>query len=761
MMFRFPVHRNSLFVKLLIGFFLVILLLISFNILSFTFFKENIKKEIIDHNTLNLKNTVDSYEKQFRLVESVMLRFYFSDRLLLLGNNGEQVDYNAMNAVKTEINTLLSNEMLHLNNLFVFFRNHPLVIDKGGLDNASDLFSKHYVSEKYNAAFWKQQFLEEYPHRVFPAAEFRETKIDRTVNPIGKMFPFVVKNRFNNQYIITALLDAEAMFRTFHYSGHDSFLIMDNNKQTIYRAYSEKETDAMNVAQNALGRFSYSDSQGYFERSDSYYFYTQGEISGLTYVNVIPVTSITVQVERLTILLLTLLAVAVLLSVLISILLSIKFNNPIQRMVEMVQNNGKRGNVRSKIREFDLISTNLAHMIDANEAMNKDLTRKNKILENYGYISKINNTYQWNDVHDLLETSKPFYLIVFQLVFTEQFRSLMSDEQAKAANYIKEYIHIEISEMFQDAVTVQMEKNRISTLIFSADNPNVVQQMLYKLKEVFDRDRDTCYLTIAFRPILQHQADITMAYEQTQSMIQRRLLGKETQIITEDHTEENVYLFFTALEQELYASLQLGQGSRAEELVRRSLLQLEERQASVYQFAQFGKEVTMKVIKALLSHNVDITLLLSTHNPFQNVQECASREEFETLFRRMIGDAVLLIRERKEEQDPIRDFVFDYVEEHYGEDISLELVADKLNLSRSYLSTYFREKTGMTFTDYLNELRIIRAKEMLCERDVRIQDVAKRIGYHNVNSFIRMFKRISGLTPGEFRRLELQKEMLD
>lgn len=759
MRISFPLHRNSLFVKLLTGFLAVIVLLVSFNVLSFTFFKTNISNKIIEHNTLILKNTVDRYENQFRLVESSMLRFYFNDRLRLLFEYGDQMNYDAANVLKTDMNAVLSNEMLLLNNFFIMSRNRSIVLEKGGVEEENALFSKYYVSDAYSPTFWRQQLDEDYTSRVFPAAEFVQYSFDKSVKPLGKMFPFVIKNKFTNQYMIAALLDADAMFQTLHIADENRFLIMNDKKMTLYQSLPVKETVPDTKTAAVLGGATITTEQGHFDHQNSYYFYMRGSISGLTYVNVIPVQMISNQVERLTMVLLSLLVAAVLLSIAISVLLSVKFNNPIQRMLELVQSGGVRLGVRSKIREFELISSNISYMMDANKALDRDLSRKNKILQNYGYISKINNTYQWNDIHELLETSKPFYMVVFQLTFTEQFRRMAAEDQAKASHYMKEFIHFHVGERFGDAVTVQMEKNSVSTLIFSAHEPQDVQIMLTELKEVFDRDRQNCCLTISFVPILRTHADISSAYEETQAMIQNRMLGTDTQIITKAYPEEDVYLLLSGREQELYASLQLAQEAKAVDMVIRILHELEERQSSACQFIRFGKEATMKVIKALLAHNVDISGLLNDHNPFQRVEACASREEYEALFRGMIGDAVRLIREKKEGQDPIRDFVFDYVKEHYGEDISLELMADKLNLTRSYLSTYFREKTGMTFTDYLNELRISRAKEMLLDSEARIQEVAMRIGYHNVNSFIRMFKRISGQTPGEFRRVAGQGEL--
>jgi len=118
-------------------------------------------------------------------------------------------------------------------------------------------------------------------------------------------------------------------------------------------------------------------------------------------------------------------------------------------------------------------------------------------------------------------------------------------------------------------------------------------------------------------------------------------------------------------------------------------------------------------------------------------------------------DTVHLINESREQKDPITSFVQQFVNEHLEQDISLDLVADKLNISRSYLSTYFKEKTGESFSEYLNRIRIYKAKEMLGEMDLKIHDISARLGYQSVNSFIRMFKRYAGVTPGEYRKRQL------
>ncbi|SHE13007.1 Uncharacterized HTH-type transcriptional regulator ypdC [Chlamydia abortus] len=82
----------------------------------------------------------------------------------------------------------------------------------------------------------------------------------------------------------------------------------------------------------------------------------------------------------------------------------------------------------------------------------------------------------------------------------------------------------------------------------------------------------------------------------------------------------------------------------------------------------------------------------------------------------------------------------------------MDSVADSLNISSNYLSILMKEKTGINFSEHLNNIRIRKAKELLESTSLSVQEVGIRIGYRNVTSFIRMFKKITGLTPGDYRK---------
>lgn len=92
-----------------------------------------------------------------------------------------------------------------------------------------------------------------------------------------------------------------------------------------------------------------------------------------------------------------------------------------------------------------------------------------------------------------------------------------------------------------------------------------------------------------------------------------------------------------------------------------------------------------------------------------------------------------------------------YINENYAKDISLDELSRELNLSPYYLSKLFKEEVGVTFMEYLTNLKIERAKELLSESMLTMKEICVEIGYADPNYFSRIFKKTVGMTPTEFR----------
>ncbi|MFD1955521.1 helix-turn-helix domain-containing protein [Paenibacillus thailandensis] len=98
-----------------------------------------------------------------------------------------------------------------------------------------------------------------------------------------------------------------------------------------------------------------------------------------------------------------------------------------------------------------------------------------------------------------------------------------------------------------------------------------------------------------------------------------------------------------------------------------------------------------------------------------------------------------------------------YIEEHFADpDLSLKHLSDRFDISGKYASYLFKEEFDMKFVDFLVQLRMKRAERLLAETDETVQNIALQVGYANSISFGRMFKRVVGVTPGDYRKLKIK-----
>lgn len=92
-----------------------------------------------------------------------------------------------------------------------------------------------------------------------------------------------------------------------------------------------------------------------------------------------------------------------------------------------------------------------------------------------------------------------------------------------------------------------------------------------------------------------------------------------------------------------------------------------------------------------------------------------------------------------------------YIENNFHQNITLRQLAEIFFISPNYLSTIFNEKNGMSLKDYINKLRIRKAKEYLEETDMKISEISKLVGYSQLSYFGSIFNKLEGSTPNEFR----------
>ncbi|MDU4962559.1 MAG: AraC family transcriptional regulator [Sporomusaceae bacterium] len=126
-----------------------------------------------------------------------------------------------------------------------------------------------------------------------------------------------------------------------------------------------------------------------------------------------------------------------------------------------------------------------------------------------------------------------------------------------------------------------------------------------------------------------------------------------------------------------------------------------------------------------------------------------------TLLGNIAGDSAFLQQKIKRYHSlPYSTYIkkaLDYLDARYNEPTGLADVAVYLNISKCYLCSLFKRETGRSLSQYLNEIRIEKSKELLHEEDLSILEIALAVGFSNQNYYSVMFKRLTSYTPQSYR----------
>ena len=140
----------------------------------------------------------------------------------------------------------------------------------------------------------------------------------------------------------------------------------------------------------------------------------------------------------------------------------------------------------------------------------------------------------------------------------------------------------------------------------------------------------------------------------------------------------------------------------------------------------------------------DVLAEIINKNDYESLKECA--------VKKITGIIHLVEVDKKNQKKMVTEYIKDYVDENYmKQDTNPGNIADRFGVSVSYIGMLFREQQKTTITKYIKQLRVSKAAELLTGTKLQIQTISNKVGYSDQNYFARIFKKQTGLSPGEYR----------
>ena len=142
---------------------------------------------------------------------------------------------------------------------------------------------------------------------------------------------------------------------------------------------------------------------------------------------------------------------------------------------------------------------------------------------------------------------------------------------------------------------------------------------------------------------------------------------------------------------------------------------------------------------------------------FRQIDQAVYARDAIQLIEEFIQEAEGITRETDTSTNPSFYRLLNYIQEHYAEPITLTEVAKKFHFNASYLSSYFSANNNEGFSEYVNKVRVEKAKEMLVATEESISEISDRVGYSDQSYFTKVFKKMTGVSPSQYRKEQVQE----
>ncbi|MBP1963337.1 helix-turn-helix domain-containing protein [Paenibacillus aceris] len=491
-----------------------------------------------------------------------------------------------------------------------------------------------------------------------------------------------------------------------------------------------------------------------------------------TYVTASPISAITKPVIFISQLVLTLSVAMLLLAFVLSWVASRRIYSPIAQLVNLLT--GKTGSAalrKEQNDDFKIIEKEWLHLT------RESMTLQNKLEEQLphlkeGFLLQLVQGYLYSySEQALLERMRNFgwsvdnrqyAMLYIQLSGFENLEGRFSsgDEGLvtfAAANITKELA----SSRFEQAEVLNFHDLSIGILIILSEEIETPEGIRTFSQEVAQGIHNTLkmYVSVTIGNLALSVVHVPSRFEEAMQASGRRRFESRNQIIDlesqdEFEKENHEFPYPFALEREIIQAIRIGQNEEAKQLIQAFMEELLERGAKVIDIQQGNLQLLGSILHAIRLMNLDPNRIYKSANLYEQLMQIRDPQKMIAWFHdKVVSPCMVELESRSDAQmKKIVETTMIYLQNNYMKEISLDSCADYAGTNTVALSKVFKQVSGKNFIDYLTELRIGKAKELLRDTDMKINDIAEMTGYQP-SYFNRIFKKQEGITPSRYREL--------
>ncbi|MBD5093054.1 MAG: AraC family transcriptional regulator [Subdoligranulum sp.] len=737
----------SLNLKLLACFLAAIFILSAFHLGSYVRLMKAMTREAETSANERMASAVARLDESFSQIRSSWLALTYLTQFRMADKTGAPSNYEIVELYDKA--DLYLGGVDHLAGYAILFRNSDEIITARGSYEDKDFFSRYYISDLYHVDFWRAEKTVSFSQQLYPATTFTH-KSAFSSGQGGVLLPVAFKSYWKSNTTVVFFLDIEQLCANADPYFTSDFYLFSADGQLLYSSEPEPELDVLPGQAESL-----------FEVSNGGYTVQRTSAQeDFICVKQLPRSAVMGQITNsLYISLFTALA-ALALVIAIAAVSIWRVLHPVQDILRMLPANESAAGHRDELR---YIQSHVETMLRQREQYAQTISQKDAALSGFLLQSQLKNIYVELDAPDLSENASEriFHILYFRIHYRSGTLESISADPSAVSYLLMENLRQALTQLFDAALIFQLEPTQFVAKVGLSPASGTLDERMHSLLKQLDNERDYAFFTIVQSGAVQESGEFAGVYEQVLNAAQYALVEDRTQLLRLPFEPDSVssFSFSPGQERQLRALVHDGHSDEAAELTDRILAHNLEKGIRHIHMILLCSDIVSAILHALTElYGEENIPNVNSSSVYNALPQCDTAQDYRELVSGFVRSAALCAAAQPRAEDAILDDVQAFLEKNYQREFSMDELAQALHLSRSYLSTYYKSKTGANISDRIQYFRIQKAVELLEDTKLRIADVGAMVGISNINTFLRQFKKYTGMTPKEYRMNKLSEQ---
>ncbi|MDR6884967.1 helix-turn-helix domain-containing protein [Bacillus sp. 3255] len=752
-----PYLRKLIVLTLVVGAFPVLIL----GWYSYTYSSRTVLEKVNESNEQLLRQT------QLRVEQTLKTIDYSASQLLntpmVSGAIGKRLAYTDTDLITDMYDSLIGIQTFELGikDVFLYSMEKDWLISNSGLNEHSQLKMKDLLQDfarMHQGSKWVSMDVSEYVE-----ADPGLTSHPQTIMNIKK-WPI---NSLNPQGMLAVMLTGKEMNNLINLDGssHGQIYIVDENGKIV--AHSEAGLIGSDLSHEAYMRQIAESGEGtglftsQIHDEDMSVSYRKSTYNGWIYISALPISELTKRAQGIAWTSLWVSLIALIASVVVAVFGTRSVYRPVRSIYRTLTN---EKTVRGAKDEFGVIREGIQSLLTNQSKMQFQLAGQQehmtellvrKMLAGEAKSSEIQDRLQYYGYTQEWDRMRVLLLQIDDLSgsrFDEKDRDLLL---FAIGNIVSELVPSQerlAPIVYQDAVLLIAGSQASSEGAFKEKVYEIAVSIQKAVKRYLSIEA-----SVGISRSFAHWMDAEQGYAECVAALKYRVqLGREAALFIEDvqpNKSKDVHYPKESAAQ-LIDAIQSFEPARAQEALAVFIANASQSAGSHNDYQLSLVRLLVDLIRLLQDSGISLYELNERERSlFDDLLHLHAPRDIEAwFFEQIIEPSVRLLEQSRDTQfRTISDEVKRLIEDEFDTDLTLEKCAARINYHPQYISRVFRQETGINFADYLAQYRLHMAKRWLRDTNMTVTDIADKLKYNNPANFIRYFRKMEGITPGQYR----------